>query len=444
MSNRFSVPPAQIADFVTALSGLDGFLCLGTQRGSSRRYSAMPERQWQFSTERETFDQAVDDILASHRVIAGTDRCGFIAGSLFYDAGGHTVPGFCSKKTTPGSVGWAALYFWQLEVTRQEISTTATLVFDPACPPAKRKQVLALLAAPSPTEPADTFRMTRHFQACCTPGQYRKGVGQVLEYIQAGDCYQANLSQQFEGTFEGSPWQAWQALADAIPVPHGGYLDAGSWQLLSVSPELFLEIDNDRVTSKPIKGTRPRSEDTHRDRTLAEDLVNNAKDRAENLMIVDLIRNDLSHFCKPFSVKVPQLFEVESYRNVHQLVSTVTGLLKRGITPFEAMLSAFPGGSITGAPKRRAMEIIDELESHVRGPYCGTLFWWDANNHLVSNIAIRSLQTWPDGTIRAWAGCGIVADSDPEDEYQESLSKIQRLLDTLEAMGSLQRGEGGA
>jgi para-aminobenzoate synthetase component 1 len=129
------------------------------------------------------------------------------------------------------------------------------------------------------------------------------------------------------------------------------------------------------------------------------------------------------------------LFSVESYRNVHQLVSTVTGTLKPDTTPFEAFLSAFPGGSITGAPKRRAMEIIDELEPHGRGPYCGSLFWWDADNRLESNIAIRSLQTFTDGTIRAWAGCGIVADSDPEDEYQESMSKIQSLLDTLEGLG---------
>ncbi|MCK7544704.1 aminodeoxychorismate synthase component I [Marinobacter bryozoorum] len=437
MSNRVSVPPSRIADFVTALAGLNGFVCLGTGRGRSRRYSALPERRWPLSTDNSVFGQSVTQIIESHRhIAAGTGRSGFVAGTLFYDAGRHTVPGFRSLKPSPESVGWAGLYLWRLEVTRDEsLETPATLLFDPACPPAVRSQVMALLDKPRPAVAGNEFRMTTHFHASGTPEQYRRGVGRVLGYIQAGDCYQANLSQQFVGRFEGSPWHAWQALADAIPVPHGGYLDAGPWQLLSVSPELFLEIDDNRVTSKPIKGTRPRSQDPETDQALVRDLVSNTKDRAENLMIVDLIRNDLSHFCQPFSVRVPRLFSVESYRNVHQLVSTVTGTLKPDTTPFEAFLSAFPGGSITGAPKRRAMEIIDELEPHGRGPYCGSLFWWDADNRLESNIAIRSLQTFTDGTIRAWAGCGIVADSDPEDEYQESMSKIQSLLDTLEGLG---------
>ncbi|WP_372972477.1 aminodeoxychorismate synthase component I [Marinobacter sp.] len=437
MSNRHSVPATRIADFVTALSGLTGFICLVTERGRKRRMSALPTRQWQLSFVTDRFHKSVDNILEHHRTIAGPDRSGFIAGHLFYDAGIHSVPGFRSRKPVPDSVGWVGLYLWHLEVAVDEAPTTpAELVFDPACPAGIRDKTLALLdhATPSPT--AGHFCIADRFRACTTPEEYREGVARVLEYIRAGDCYQANLSHQFEGTFKGPPWRAWLALMKAIPVPHGGYLDTGPWQLLSVSPELLLEIDANRITSKPIKGTRPRSDDPQRDRSLAQQLVTNSKDRAENLMIVDLIRNDLSHFCEPFSVKVPQLFEVESYRNVHQLVSTVTGTLKPGVTPFEALLSAFPGGSITGAPKRRAMEIIDELEPHCRGPYCGSLFWWDADNRLESNIAIRSLQTFSNGTIRVWAGCGIVADSDPEDEYQESITKIQRLIDTLEALGS--------
>lgn len=436
MSNHYSVPTSKIDDLVTALSELDGFLCLVDAEHDLRRYSALPDHHWHLPADGSGFTKAMDSIRSGHAGIAGPDRAGFVAGSLFYEAGCHTVPGFHGTGPMPATVGWAGLYLWRLDVRGGQTvdlprSPAAALTFDPACPDSVRNRILSLLDNHQP-EPRESFHITEDFQPTVTPAEYQNGVARVLEYIRAGDCYQVNLSQQFTGGYSGAPWSAWQALMKAIPVPYGGYLDTGSWQLLSVSPELFFEIRNGHIISKPIKGTRPRSEDPRADQALAQDLMTHPKDRAENLMIVDLIRNDLSCFCEPFSVKVPGLFQVESYRNVHQLVSTVTGTLKAGISPLDALLSAFPGGSITGAPKRRAMEIIDELEPHQRGPYCGSLFWWDADNHLTSNIAIRSLQTFSDGTIRAWAGCGIVADSDPDDEYQESISKIQRLLDTLE------------
>ncbi len=433
MSTRYSVPAGHIAGFVNALSVLAGFLCLGTDQGRSRLISALPHRQWQFGDQAGAFAATVGQVVDAHGAIAGADHCGFIAGCLFYEAGRHTVPGFRSRRPPMDSLGWAGLYLWHLKLDDNSgAGTPALLSFDDACPAALKTRVLALLEQSEQAPPLPPFRITTPFRARGTEEDYRRGVARILDYIHAGDCYQANLSQQFEGRFHGSPWLAWQALVQAIPVPHGGFLDAGPWQLLSVSPELFLDIADGQVISKPIKGTRPRSEDPAQDRALARELAENSKDRAENLMIVDLIRNDLSHFCEPFSVQVPALFAVESYRNVHQLVSTVTGRLSAGTSPFEAMVSAFPGGSITGAPKRRAMEIIDELESHGRGPYCGSLFRWQADNRLESNIAIRSLQARTDGVIRAWAGCGLVADSDPGDEYRESPSKIQRLLTTLE------------
>lgn len=446
MSNHYSVPTSKIDDLVTALSGLEGFMCLVDAENSRRRYSALPDRHWHLPADGPGFQQSMEAIHQDHTRIAGADRTGFVAGSLFYDAGCHTVPGFHSTKPIPATVGWAGLYLWRLDVPGGSADETAAgpgvLTFDPACPKAVRKRILALLEK-RPTGVPRSFRITQPFQATVTPAEYREGVARVLEYIRAGDCYQANLSQQFTGRYSGAPWPAWLALMRAIPVPYGGYLDTGNWQLLSVSPELFVEIKNGNVISKPIKGTRPRSDDPRQDQALIQDLMEHPKDRAENLMIVDLIRNDLSRFCEAFSVKVPGLFQVESYRNVHQLVSTVTGRLKVGVSPLDALISAFPGGSITGAPKRRAMEIIDELEPHQRGPYCGSLFWWDADGHLTSNIAIRSLQTFSDGTIRAWAGCGIVADSDPDDEYQESISKIQRLLDTLENLDAATDDAGG-
>ena len=432
MSTRYTVSRSRIDALLSALSDLDGFICLDTERGGCQRVSALPDRQWWFPDQPGPFADTVADILRAHQLMADAGTGGAIAGSLFYEAGRQTVPGFRSSGSARSHVGWAGLYLWQLCIP---LRGDGWLAFHDQCTDNLKARILNCVDSPSPAANPQGFSITTPFRPLGTAEDYRAGVRRILDYIRAGDCYQANLAQAFEGRFEGSPWQAWRALTAAIPVPHGGYLDTGPWQLLSVSPELFLEIADNRVTSKPIKGTRPRHEHPQQDRALAEELATHPKDRAENLMIVDLIRNDLSHFCEAFSVQVPELFSIESFRNVHQLVSTVTGTLKPTITPFEAMLSAFPGGSITGAPKRRAMEIIDELETFSREPYCGSLFWWGCDNRLESNIAIRTLQTLADGRVRAWAGCGIVADSDPEEEYQESLTKIRRLLSTLEHPG---------
>lgn len=436
MTSRQSVPLFRLPQLLGHLSEQPGFVCLASERIGVTRYSAWPVRSWLLPADHDEFEGTTRSILASHQSLAGaklSGNCGGIAGALFYEAGRYTVPGFHSVEPEPHSSGWVGQYLWQLTL-RQSANgepERADLEFHPACP-APLKLLVQQSLAECQTFTDSGFSLSEPFRALQSETQYCEGVRRILEYIGAGDCYQANLSQSFMARFTGQPFAAWQALSKAIPVPHGGYLDAGDWQMLSVSPELFLEIRDNQVTSKPIKGTRPRSDDADQDRAFAQSLVSSHKDGAENLMIVDLIRNDLSQFCQPHTVKVPDLFEVESYRNVHQLVSTVTGTLKDSVTAFEAMLSAFPGGSITGAPKRRAMEIIDALEPHRRGPYCGSLFWWGYDNNLDSNIAIRTLQTRLDGSIQAWAGCGIVADSDPADEYQESLVKIGRLLETLE------------
>ncbi len=429
------VPLSRIQPFLDRLSSQAGFVCMDVDRGKRRLVSALPVRHWVLSDQPRNFRSAIDQIRSAHHDLAGYTRGGALAGSFWYEAGRQTVPGFKDDSHVGGS-GWVGLYLWTLKIPAEQTSGDGLLEFHRDCPNQLRQQVTELLStADCENAAGPEFCIVDPFAPRQSADQYRQGVVRILDYINAGDCYQANLSQQFRGRYRGRPWQAWKALLDEIPVPHGGYLDTGPWQLLSISPEMFLEVRDGVVTSRPIKGTRPRSGDCDTDRELAIELAQSPKDRAENLMIVDLIRNDLSHFCAPFTVKVPQLFQVESYRNVHQLVSTVTGLLRADITPLDALLSAFPGGSITGAPKRRAMEIIAELEPHQRGPYCGSLFWWSANGNLDSNIAIRSLQTRADGEILAWAGCGIVADSDPEAEYQESITKIGQLLTTLEALG---------
>ncbi|WMR32327.1 anthranilate synthase component I family protein, partial [Metapseudomonas otitidis] len=203
--------------------------------------------------------------------------------------------------------------------------------------------------------------------------------------------------------------------------------------IVSLSPERFIRLSQGQVETRPIKGTRPRGLTPDEDLAQADDLLGSPKDRAENLMIVDLLRNDLGRSCRIGSVRVPELFALESYPNVHHLVSAVRGELAEGKDALDLLAGSFPGGSITGAPKIRAMEIIDELEPTRRSIYCGSLLYLDVRGEMDSSIAIRTLLV-KDGQASCWGGGGIVADSDWQAEYRESITKVQVLLRTLEAL----------
>ena len=266
------------------------------------------------------------------------------------------------------------------------------------------------------------FGLRGAIRADTSAAEYRQAFDRVQHYIREGDCYQVNLAQRFHADFSGSPWGAYRALRQMNPAPYGAYLNLPFGQVLSSSPEQFLGLQDGRVTTRPIKGTRPRQADAATDARTRAALAGSAKDRAENLMIVDLLRNDLGRVCRPGSITVPQLFAVESFATVHHLVSTVTGELAEGRDALDLLRACFPGGSITGAPKLRAMQIIDELEPAARGVYCGSIGWIGVDGAMDSNIAIRTL-TVQDGQVRYWAGGGIVADSNAADEYQESLDK---------------------
>ncbi|MGC8119045.1 aminodeoxychorismate synthase component I [Marinobacter sp. VGCF2001] len=324
----------------------------------------------------------------------------------------------------------AGLYLWSASYHRP--TGRYWLWIHPQCPAAIHEQLGQWLS--SSVNTPSHWNMPRPFTPEQTPDQFRARVQTIKRYIEAGDCYQANLSQAFSGQFSGSPWLAFTALAEANPTPYSAFLNIGDLAVLSVSPERFLEIDRGVVKTSPIKGTRPRGTSPDKDNALADELQASEKDRAENLMIVDLLRNDLSLHAEPGSVTVEQLFALESYANVHHLVSHIKAGLKPGISPLQALFDAFPGGSITGAPKIRAMEIIRELEPHWRGPYCGSVFYYGLNGRLDSNIAIRTLLCESNGTIRCWGGGGIVTDSDPEAEYQETLTKVKPLMDFLEKL----------
>jgi para-aminobenzoate synthetase component I len=275
------------------------------------------------------------------------------------------------------------------------------------------------------------FRITSPVTSNMTPQHYARAFNRIKQYIREGDCYQVNLAQRFAADATGDPWLAYQALRVLNPAPFSAYMNTPYAQVLSASPERFLKVESGKVEARPIKGTRPRAGHPRLDAEQAEALRASEKDRAENLMIVDLLRNDLSRSCKLRSVKVPRLFEVESFATVHHLVSTVTGELKPECDAFDLLRGCFPGGSITGAPKRRAMEIIEELEPHRRGIYCGAIGYIGFDGSMDLNIAIRTL-VYSRAVIRCYAGGGIVADSRAEDEYQETFDKAAAMLKLLQ------------
>jgi para-aminobenzoate synthetase component I len=264
---------------------------------------------------------------------------------------------------------------------------------------------------------------------------YEGRVRRVIDYILAGDIYQANISQRFNATLpdDADPFALYCALRERNPAPFAAFIRHGNISIVSASPERFLKLRHGHVETRPIKGTRPRGRTPEEDRALAEELTASEKDRAENLMIVDLLRNDLSRVCRDRSVEVPVLFGLESYATVHHLVSIVTGELNQGKTAIDLLRAAFPGGSITGAPKIRAMEIIAELEPTRRGPYCGSIGYVGFDGSMDTSIVIRTMAIL-GRQLTFQVGGGIVADSDPASEYDETLTKARALIETLQGM----------
>jgi para-aminobenzoate synthetase component 1 len=278
-----------------------------------------------------------------------------------------------------------------------------------------------------------------------TRREYEAAVARIRAYIAAGDVYQVNLAQRFQTSFTDAPLELYRRLRARSPAPFGTYLALGDMTVASISPERFLRFDavTRAAEARPIKGTRPRGATPGEDAALAKALSASEKDRAENVMIVDLLRNDLGKVCRPGSVLVPELFALESHPTVHHLVSTVTGVLANGADAFDLLRAAFPGGSITGAPKIRAMEIIAELERAPRGVYCGAIGYVSATGAMDLNIPIRTV-VLQDGVASFHAGAGIVWDSDAAAEYDETLAKAQALIDALTSPRKTSRTPGPA
>ncbi|RZN41834.1 aminodeoxychorismate synthase component 1 [Escherichia sp. E2593] len=279
--------------------------------------------------------------------------------------------------------------------------------------------------------PQQDFQLTSAWQSNMNREQYGEKFRQVQEYLHSGDCYQVNLAQRFHATYSGDEWQAFVQLNQANRAPFSAFLRLEQGVILSLSPERFILCDGGEIQTRPIKGTLPRLSDPQEDSKQAEKLANSPKDRAENLMIVDLMRNDIGRVAVPGSVKVPELFVVEPFPAVHHLVSTITARLPEHLHASDLLRAAFPGGSITGAPKVRAMEIIDELEPQRRNAWCGSIGYLSFCGNMDTSITIRTL-TAVNGQIYCSAGGGIVADSQEEAEYQETFDKVNRILKQLE------------
>lgn len=349
------------------------------------------------------------------------------------------------------------LYDWAL--ISDHHAKTSQLIFHPRCTSETQARVLSIFPEPQSVAGAagsrpraggrhdvlaPAFTLHDTFRPSTKPGTYRLAIERILDYIRAGDCYQVNYTQRFQAPYEGDPWPAYLALRHACPTPFAGYLalDENATDratraearaaILSLSPERFMRLQERQIEARPIKGTRPRGQTEASDRQQAEALRNSIKDRAENVMIVDLLRNDIGRSSRIGSVHVPELFSLETYPNVHHLVSCVRAELAEGLDAFDLLAGSFPGGSITGAPKIRAMQIIDELEANRRSIYCGSLLYVDVRGEMDSSITIRTLLA-KDGRISCWGGGGIVMDSNWQDEYQESLDKVTVLLRTLES-----------
>ena len=292
------------------------------------------------------------------------------------------------------------------------------------------RDLIERFTRPRPSKPRQPLRTAEDLSIAPDRQGYGAAFRAIQGYIHDGHCYQINLARRFQAPAEGDPWAGYRRLRGLSPAPYGAFFRTPQGCLLSASPERFLTLREGRVTTSPIKGTRPRHADPVRDAALAEELRHSPKDRAENLMIVDLLRNDLGRCCRPGSIWVDELFRVDSYATVHHLVSDISGRLAEGEDALSLMRNCFPGGSITGAPKPRAMAIIEELEPARRGPYCGSLAYIGFDGALDSNILIRTLMH-QDSRIGFWAGGGIVADSTEQAEFEETEQKALALRRAL-------------
>ncbi len=399
--------------------------------------SAAPIEHIQFDPQQSSHAggnlQPLRDLLARIAPIHNSEDipfCGGLIGYLSYEANHnfHKIPERNAREANKPQV---RMGLYTCALVLDHLKRSAQLVTHPDCPERVHRQLRDTLQSQNSFSATEDFQLIQPFRASQSPRQYLEKIQKIIQYLGAGDCYQVNLAQHFSAPYRGDCAQAYLQLRAITPTPYGAYLGFADQKILSLSPERFIQVEKNLVQTWPIKGTAPRSTNPAEDAQLARQLLDSEKNRAENLMIVDLMRNDLSTCCVPGSIRVPGLYELHSFPTVHHLVSRVTGQLAESQDPVSVLERCLPGGSITGAPKRRAMQIIAELEDRDRGIYCGCIGYLSSCGSMDTNIAIRTLEA--DNTeLHAWGGGGIVMDSNPEAEFQETLDKIQPLLKQLE------------
>ncbi len=376
-----------------------------------------------------------DDPLSSVRAALGAGRPGWLGGLLGYELAGRfeAVP-----ETARTLARWPELALGFYEAVAVFDHQARTLRVE-GSPQAAERLVSALSMPEAPLPPTV---LERPLEPIWSDSRYIAAAARARDYVRAGDVFQVNLSHRFTARLSGdeAPLAVFRRLAKESPAPFAAWLRLDETRVvITNSPERFISLNpTGRVETRPIKGTRPRGAAPDEDMRLAAELAASAKDRAENLMIVDLMRNDLSRVCASGSVKVPELFTVESFANVHHLVSSVTGELAPGRSVADLIAAAFPPGSITGAPKVRAMEIIAELEGEARGPYCGAMGWIGPDGHAGFNVMIRTAAFVRSGQgweVEARSGGAITSDSDPSAELAETHAKIAMLKRAIEGAG---------
>ncbi len=376
------------------------------------------------------------DLLAKYPAVkSDTVFAGGALGYWGYDlnrAAAHLPP---RKQTVPEMM--VGLYDWAILVDHH--AKTSKLVSHGLLPQTRANWAALCVRFDTVYEPMapKPFSVLKQSRANFSQAGYQQAFEKIHQYIRAGDCYQVNLAQRFQAAVEGDAWTAYLKLREISPAPFMAFMQFPlgkfrQFQVLSNSPERFLQTDGSHVETRPIKGTRPRDADPMRDAANARELRNSTKDRAENLMIVDLLRNDLGKVCQIGSVRADVLFQLQSFANVHHLVSIVTGKIKQGANAVDLLQACFPGGSITGAPKLRAMQIIDELEPDARGVYCGSIGYIGFDGKMDTNIAIRTA-VLQNQVFTYYAGGGVVIDSRSENEYQETLNKAVSIEKCLAA-----------
>jgi para-aminobenzoate synthetase component I len=359
--------------------------------------------------------------------LSGLPFCGGVLGYFAYDLGRYleTLPEIAEQDINMPDMA-LGIYDWSV-IVDHHVRRTWLASF---CRYESTEQTwgeLQELFSSTSTNNEEGFHIKTDIESNISKEEYSNAFDRIKNYIRDGDCYQVNLAQRFSADFEGNSWSAYLKLREVNPAPFAAYINIPSGTVLSSSPERFLRVTDNQVETKPIKGTKHRSVFAYEDKALAVSLLESEKDRAENLMIVDLLRNDISKSCESGSVVVPKLFSLETYATVHHLVSTITGRLTKNKHALDLLSDCFPGGSITGAPKHRSMEIIEELEPHRRSVYCGSIAYIGFDGNMDSNICIRTLTKY-ENKLYFHAGGGIVWDSNVDAEYKECFDKAAAML----------------